>query len=240
MDASDAAAAAIAFARSAAASWSARNGDRLLGAYLIGSLAHGGFSRRYSDIDLALVVEDADALTIEQMRSDAGAVSSELAAKLSLFWTDRRFSTGRFPPLDRVDYLDHAVALRERERVLPVRPSLEEIRAYLRGAPFSGWAGSARHFAALDRLDAGESKRYLRTLLYPARLVFSWMTGGVASNDDAVAFLSHGDLPRGLDVASIERALDCRRSAGDPGTLFSARTVLAQQVAFCERLMALS
>jgi predicted nucleotidyltransferase len=29
----------------------------LLGAYLIGSLAHAGFSRRYSDIDIALVTE---------------------------------------------------------------------------------------------------------------------------------------------------------------------------------------
>jgi predicted nucleotidyltransferase len=29
----------------------------LLGAYLIGSLAHAGFSRRYSHIDIALVTE---------------------------------------------------------------------------------------------------------------------------------------------------------------------------------------
>jgi predicted nucleotidyltransferase len=29
----------------------------LIGAYLIGSLAHAGFSRRYSDVDIALVTE---------------------------------------------------------------------------------------------------------------------------------------------------------------------------------------
>lgn len=37
------------FAVALAARWQARLGDALLGVTLIGSLAHGGFSRRYSD-----------------------------------------------------------------------------------------------------------------------------------------------------------------------------------------------
>jgi hypothetical protein len=48
---------------------------------------------------------------------------------------NRHFSLGRFPPLDRIDYIDHAVVLAERERVRPVRPTLEEIQHYLVGAP---------------------------------------------------------------------------------------------------------
>ena len=83
---------------------------RALGVYLLGSLAHGGFSSRYSDIDVGVVADGG--LTpgdIDAMRQAADAVSKPHAAKLSLFWADRAFAAGRFPPLDRVDYLDHAV-----------------------------------------------------------------------------------------------------------------------------------
>src|SRR5260370_12817823 len=103
-------------------------GPELLGAYLMGSLAHGGFSRRYSDIDIAVVTEAGlSPQMLDRMRNKAAALSTDWGSKLSLFWTDRRFSLGRFPPLDRIDSLDHAVVLMERKRVLPVRPSLQEI-----------------------------------------------------------------------------------------------------------------
>src|SRR5438093_12121004 len=102
-----AAAAARDFARALAESWQAE--PELLGSYLIGSLAHGGFSRRYSDIDVAVITERG--LTppaLERLRARAASVSAELAPKLSIFWTDRGFSIGRFPPLDCADYLDSA------------------------------------------------------------------------------------------------------------------------------------
>ena len=95
---------------------------RLLGFYLLGSLAHGGFNRRYSDIDIGVVSETG--LTdseIAALRDEAMRLAPDLAAKVSLFWTDRDFSAGRFPPLDRMDYLDHAVPLAERERIVPLR-----------------------------------------------------------------------------------------------------------------------
>jgi predicted nucleotidyltransferase len=109
-------AAARTFAGGVAALLDGKTGDGLLGVYLLGSLAHGGFNRRYSDIDMALVTENGiDQATLEAVRTEAAALSPELTAKLSIFWSDRRFTVGRFPPLDRVDYLDHAVALIERE-----------------------------------------------------------------------------------------------------------------------------
>jgi hypothetical protein len=43
--------AALAFAHALAPLYRAQLGERPIGAYLIGSLAHGGFSHRYSDID---------------------------------------------------------------------------------------------------------------------------------------------------------------------------------------------
>src|SRR6266481_5255212 len=130
--------AALDFAGRTIPFWQAALGSELLGVYLIGSLAHGGFSRRYSDIDMAVVTQAGlSPQTLDRVRGEAAAVSAEWAAKLSVFWTDRYFGLGRFPPLDRIDYIDHAVVLTERECMRPVRPTLEEIQHYLSGAPFT-------------------------------------------------------------------------------------------------------
>ena len=127
--------AAIHFAARTVPLWQAALGSELLGAYLMGSLAHGGFSRRYSDIDIGLVTQSGlSAQTLDRVRSEAVALSADWGPKLSVFWTDRHFSVGRFPPLDRIDYLDHAAVLVEQERVRPVPPALEEIQCYLAGA----------------------------------------------------------------------------------------------------------
>jgi predicted nucleotidyltransferase len=225
------------FAAALATRWRVRLGDRLLGVYLLGSLAHGGFSRRYSDIDMGVVTETGlTPADFDTMRADAAAISSEFAAKLSIFWTDRTFAAGRFPPLDRADYLDHGVTLIEREHVTPTRPGLAEVRAYLTGKPFEGWAQGAAQFAALDRLEPKSYKPYLRAHLYPARFVYSFMTGRMESNDTAVAWLADR-APPGLDVALIAAALACRRAAADPDALFASRAALPRQVAACRALI---
>jgi hypothetical protein len=169
------------------------------------------------------------------MRNNAVALSPDWGPKVSVFWADRHFSLGRFPPLDRIDYLDHAVVLMERECVRPARPTLEKIQHYLRGAPFTNWADRARSFAVAGRLEANDRKAYLRTLLYPGRFCYSWMTGLMGSNDDAVAFLSERHI-RGLNVGLIASALQCRQTAADPDALFPARTVLPSQIAACALL----
>jgi len=182
---------AIDFARRIVPFWQAALGSELLGVYLIGSLAHGGFSRRYSDIDMAVVTQAGlSPQTVDRVRREAAAVSLEWAAKLSLFWTDRYFGVGRFPVLDRIDYMDHAVVLTERERVQPIRPTLEEIQHYLSGAPLANWTEQAQRFATAETLKPKDRKAFLRALLYPGRFCYSWMTGCMGSNDDAVAFLA--------------------------------------------------
>jgi hypothetical protein len=230
--------AAVDFARHLVRNWQEALGTELLGAYLIGSLAHAGFSRRYSDVDIALVTAvGLSEPTLEHMRHGAVAVSADWGPKLSVFWTDRCFSRGRFPTIDRIDYLDHAVVLMERERVGPTRPTLAEIRDYLRGGPFASWSGRARGFAAAEKLDPKDHKAYLRTLLYPARFWYSWMTGLVGSNDEAVAFLRQRHPPK-LDVSLIEDALECRRAAADPDALFPGRALLPSQIDACASLLA--
>ena len=72
--------AAIALAEEMAGFWQRRPGGDLLGAYLIGSLAHGGFSRRYSDIDM-LVLSERGVNTDDQqaMRAAAAAAARMMA-----------------------------------------------------------------------------------------------------------------------------------------------------------------
>ena len=232
----EARAAAIEFAEDLQHFWEQRLGESLLGVYLIGSLAHDGFSRRYSDIDLGVVAEDGlkDG-DIEAMKAEAAAISPELAPKLSLFWSDRAFSMGRFPPLDLMDYLDQPHILCERERVYPDRPTLDEVHVYLSGRPFTTWAGRAVAMAKLETLEPENRKSYLKTHLYPARFAYSWITGKMGSNDDAVAFVK-AEPPDGLDVELITRALKCRHDAADPDMLFDARTSLPSQFEACARL----
>ena len=230
--------AAMEFAGTLVPVWQVALGRELLGLYLIGSLAHGGFSRRYSDIDVAVVTETG--LTprmLDTLRRQGAALSADWGPKVSVFWTNRQFGVGRFPPLDRLDYLDRPVVLAERERVNPARPALHEIRDYLRGAPFANWSTRAHEFAAATALDAKDRKGYLRALLYPARVCFSYTTGLMASNDDAVAYLRQ-HTPAGLDLDSVERALQCRRAAADPDYLFDLRSRLPAQVEACAALVA--
>jgi predicted nucleotidyltransferase len=230
--------AAVDLARRMAEWWQSVLGSELIGAYLIGSLAHGGFSARYSDVDMALITETGLS-TVQLGRGKVRAVwlSADWGPRLSVFWADRNFSVGRFPPLDRVDYLDHAVMLSEREHVRPPRPALGEIQDYFRGAPFTNWAEQARRFAAMPMLEPKDRKAYLRTLLYPARLCFSFITGRMGSNDEAVAFLRRSS-PAALDVDLISRALQCRQADADPDPLFAARTALPSQVTACAAVLA--
>ena len=57
-------------------------GERLIAAYALGSLAHGGFSPQVSDIDLGLVVSDParpeDAETIQAIADREKAKGSPL------------------------------------------------------------------------------------------------------------------------------------------------------------------
>jgi predicted nucleotidyltransferase len=228
---------AIAFAGEVARLWERELADELLGFYLIGSLAHGGFCERYSDIDVALIAArplQGDAL--DRVAQEAAALSPALARKLSLFWTDETFSAGRFPPLDRLDYLDHALPLIERRRVEPPRPSRAEVRAYLAGEPFQNWTQQVSRLSALAALSRDDHKRYLRAILYPARFVYSWETGTMRSNDEAVKFLQ--GRADGLDLDLIARALDCRNRGADALPLFAERGKLTGLLDACRRLVA--
>lgn len=90
-------------------------GPQLVSAYALGSLVHGGFAPKVSDVDLALILQDVTPETEEQMQEVKRRVVAEqrspLAARLSLFWTTwaalkSGARLGRFPLADRLDLLD--------------------------------------------------------------------------------------------------------------------------------------
>jgi hypothetical protein len=147
----------------AADAYRAALGDRLVGAYALGSLAHGGFSPLVSDIDLGLIVADpvraGDADTIQAVADAEKGKGSELSERLSVFWGTAATlrgerDGGRFPPLDRLDLLETGRLLSgtDARAGLP-RPSAGELLTT--GADFAldflaGMRGAAR--PAAERL----------------------------------------------------------------------------------------
>jgi hypothetical protein len=130
----------------AVAAYCAALGDRLLGAYALGSLAHGGFSALVSDVDLGLILSDPlradDAHLVQSVAGAEKRQGSELQARLSVFWGTPSTlrgerEGGRFPPLDRLDLLESGRLLAGRDearRDLP-RPSARELT--LTGAEYA-------------------------------------------------------------------------------------------------------
>ena len=92
---------------------------RVISIFKIGSLgSHGGFSL-CSDVDVALMLDeirDSDYKAVQTVWDEIKASDFEFADRLSVFWssyTDEIFNKGqgRFPPLDRLDFLRYAVLL---------------------------------------------------------------------------------------------------------------------------------
>jgi predicted nucleotidyltransferase len=106
--------------RAAVARYRAVLGTRLVAAYALGSLAHGGFSPLVSDVDVGLVlsdpVEPSDPPTIRAVAEAVKAGGTVLHERLSVFWGTPetlagRAPGGRFPPLDRLDLLENGLLL---------------------------------------------------------------------------------------------------------------------------------
>ena len=113
-------------------------GDRLLAAYALGSLAHGGFSELVSDIDLGLIVSDPllpeDAAMIQVVAEGERSKGSALHERLSVFWGTPSTlrgeqEGGRFPALDRLDLIENGrlLAGSDDERARLPRPDAVEL-----------------------------------------------------------------------------------------------------------------
>ena len=203
-------------------------GERLIAAYALGSLAHGGFSPLVSDVDLALILADplhpTDSETVAAVARGLKAKGSALHERLSVFWgtpssLEGRVPGGRFPPLDRLDLLEHGRLLWGEEvrngLVTPGRDellvagalfALEYLGGLVVGPPHErpGQAlGSLHHdddaveeIRCPELLLARGLRRLTKLVLFPVRFLFTAETGRVGTNDTAVAhYLAAGDPP---------------------------------------------
>src|SRR5438552_1153113 len=100
----------------AVAAYQAALGERLVAAYALGSLAHGGFSPLVSDVDLGLVLRDPprpdDPDRVQAVADAVKRGGTVLHERLSVFWgtptmLQGQIAGGRFPPLDRLDLMEN-------------------------------------------------------------------------------------------------------------------------------------
>jgi len=202
----------------AVAAYAAALGPRLLAAYALGSLAHGGFSPLVSDVDLGLLLTDpvlpGDAATVESVAAPLKAGGSELHGRLSVFWGTRatlrgEAPGGRFPPLDRLDLVEHGrlLAGADVRGDLPGASRRELLVAgaefaldFLAGVPRPGSPqgealGSLRPAGAeaVEEIRRPELllgrgvRRLTKLVLFPVRFLYTAATGRVGTNRLAVA-----------------------------------------------------
>jgi hypothetical protein len=196
----------------AVAAYRAALGSRLAAGYALGSLAHGGFSPLVSDVDLGLILQDPprlkDRMTVRTVAAAVRAGRSALHERLSVFWgtpstLQDQARGGRFPPLDRLDLLEHGRLLTGQDaRHSLGRPGQAEL--LVAGAEFAlGYLGGARKLPdrlrgwaqrgpqngnALNEIRAPSllvsrgPRRLTKIVLFPARFLFTAETGRVGTN----------------------------------------------------------
>ena len=192
-----------------------RWGTRLVAAYALGSLAHGGFSVHVSDVDLGLVLSDPleaqDAPAIEALANDVKAGGAPLAERLSIFWgslaTLSGSSTGgRFPPLDRLDLKQWGRLLLGQDiRAQLFVPTVREL--VIAGAEFALQVLSTPEVTAELRdpatlVNAGVI-RLTKIVLFPVRLLFTARTGQIGRNEVAVEYFTAVETGLAADLARI-------------------------------------
>lgn len=194
-------------------------GSRLLAAYALGSLAHGGFSPLVSDIDVGLILADAILLSDHELllgiAEKVRSIGSPLHRRISIFWGTPaslrgRTGGGRFPPLDRLCLLEHGRLLTGKDvcNGLPY-PSRTEL--VVTGAQFAldALAGDVVSYAGrLDLLVTAGVRWMTKIVLFPARFIFTAETGREGTNDAA----AHHYLaqPQAPGAALVAAALDWR------------------------------
>ena len=239
-------------------------GSRLVAGYALGSLAHGGFSPLVSDVDLGLVLEDplrvSDRITIHRAARALRSGGSVLHARLSVFWgtsliLQGRATGGRFPPLDRLDLLDHGRLLTGREvrHSLP-RPGKAELLlagaefalGHLGGAPKGrnrvlGWARAGlrgenvlNEIRTPSLLVASGPRHMTKVVLFPVRFLFTAETGEVGTNSVAAEhYLASG---RGPAAGLVSAAAGWRLEppAADEATALLGRELIPLYVHYID------
>jgi predicted nucleotidyltransferase len=204
-------------------------GSVLVEVYRLGSLAHGGFSNVYSDIDVGLMLNCREPPNqMSELIANAKSLDAEYGKKLSVFWGNPDFTWGRLPVIDRLDLLDHGVSLLYSIKPTFRRPSKDEIHQEQLESIERSWKSRLPELSRLTSLEPKDRKPYIRAILYAARLIYTWDNLAVDSNGRAVEYL-HEVQPSGLDLKPIDLALACRQEKCTAEDVFSLRPDLNHQ-----------
>jgi hypothetical protein len=238
-------------------------GPRLTAAYALGSLAHGGFSPLVSDVDLGLILTDPfrmkDRITVRTVGNSVRAGGSALHERLSVFWgtpsiLQGRASGGRFPPLDRLDLIEHGRLLAGTDaRDGVARPGQDEL--LVAGAQFAlgylgGDPGLPERLRGLARsgprggdpvaeirtpslLVSGGPRRVTKAVLFPVRFLFTAATGRVGTN--ALAAEHYLTDPHAPAADLVAAALAWRREQpGDGAAALLSRELIPLYVHYVD------
>ena len=220
-----------------AAFFNARLDSALVEVYKLGSLAHGGFSAAYSDIDVGLLLNCAEPpVEMAEAIITAKDLNSEYGKKLSIFWGNPDYSWGRLPVIDRLDLIDHGVPLLRGYKAEFRRPTEAEIHRALRESFERSYRPRLSELNSLKRLETHQRKPYIRSVLYPARLIYTWDNLAVDSNDRAVHYLHQVKVPD-LGLEPIDVALACRREERTAEEVLALRPDLNAQFAAAIRYL---
>ena len=194
-------------------------GDRLIAAYALGSLAHGGFSPLVSDVDVGLIltdpIQESDADSLVGVAENVRSIGSPLHARVSVFWCTAesfagRATGGRFPPLDRLCLLEHGRLVcgnDVRSGLTP--PSQTEL--LIAGARFAFEVLADDVVACArqpDRLVEGGMRWTTKIALFPVRFLFTAETAWEGTNEAAVQHYS--ELSGAPGTALVRAAFDWR------------------------------
>jgi hypothetical protein len=176
---------------------------------------HGGFSALVSDVDLSLILADplqpSDDETVTALAEGLKAHGSALHQRLSVFWGTAlslrgQLAGGRFPPLDRLDLLEHGRLLtgEEARQDLP-RPDPNDL--LIGGAEFAldylGGDDTIDELRHPELLVTRGVRRVTKLVLFPVRFLYTSETGQVGTNDAAVAkYVADGTAPATTLVAA--------------------------------------
>lgn len=192
----------------------------LLSAYAIGSLAHGGFRRAVSDVDLALLTDDQPARDmsklVERIIDHVVSTGHVLEARLSIFYAPwvsfpRPSRGARFPPIDRYDLMRFGVLVYgEDMRARYGRvPDADEIRAQAVESALRRIT-SAQLSVDLRELEQADVTVHDATkiVLWPVRLQHVCDTAQATGN--AAAVHHYLDLPGARHSSLVQDALHWR------------------------------
>lgn len=208
----------------------ARWGRRVVGAYALGSLTHGGFAPEASDVDLALILDrmdpDLDSAMAEIREGVRERLGTALASRLSLFWSSWAelalpHPRGRFPLVDRIDLVETGQCLQGDDRRDEVALPVDEDRRQALVVEAAAFMLDKLAVPAKDRLlgdPAGlvalGTREVTKAVLFPVRFLYTLGTGRADGNAPAVRW--YASQPDMAAASLATAALDWRDRGFDP------------------------